>query len=401
MKTLELLNKDVVVLSFRYDEELHRIESIDTIEDSAFAPPGLVGPSGNITLKNLIRWWAHRSIPASRAQIERLKSALRIETTVELLEKSLALSLSDRYWVREQGQQLAWSEVNFFDNDFTGELGIYTLEPSSSPVVAQLGERGLLNPNSSVGGNLPKKWVIENGVRYLVKNGSQNYDQDIYNEVVATSLHRRLLCEEEYVSYELVHIGNGIYCRCPELLADNEELVTIDDLLRRHVDDHDFGSCLSVRKALLETGLPSEQIDEGLSKLFTCDYILANSDRHTNNFGVIRDVSTLEYKRLAPVFDTGFSLWCDKRELAYPSDYDYVARPFVNTPEPYRQLRLLDSYDWFDADALSGWIEEARSILEVDSLIPEERLDAICRGLERTVFQTCERVKRATGRGLM
>ena len=321
MLTYELLNKDVPVLRFAYDEDLHRIERILAVLNPEYASPSLIDVDGCISLRNLIRWWTRRSIPASRAQIERLKSSLSIDTTLELLEKSFALSLSDCYWVREAGSSLIWSSVNFFDNGFSDDLGVYTLKPSSSPVVARLEARELLNPNSSVGGDLPKKWVIENGIRYLVKNGIQRFDQDIYNEVVATSLHRRLLSAGDFVPYELVHMGRETYCRCPEFLDGREELVTVDDLLRRHIEDPDFGTFRSVRQALLDTGIPRESIDEGLTKMFTCDFVLANSDRRTSNFGVVRDVETLEYKRLAPIFDSVFCLWCDRRELRYPGDY--------------------------------------------------------------------------------
>ena len=398
MTIYELLNKDVVVLRFSYDAELHRIERILSIEHPEYASPALFDVDGAISLRNLIRWWTRRSIPASRAQVERLKSALSIDTTLELLEKSFALSLSDRYWVREQGQSLTWADVNFFDNEFSGDLGVYTLDPSSTPVIVNLGNEGFLNPNSSVGGDLPKKWVIDGGVRYLVKNGIQNFGQDIYNEVVATSLHCRLLAESDYVPYELIRLGRDTYCRCPEFLKDDEELVTVDDLLRRHIDDSGYGTYLSTRDALLETGLSADEIDEGLTKLFTCDYVLANSDRHTNNFGVIRDAVTLEYKRLAPIYDSGFCLWCDRRELKYPQDFNYEARPFVNTTDPDRQLRLFDSYAWFDVPALDGWVDEACSILEKDELIPASRIDAIRKELEVRVRTVCQHAERARAR---
>ena len=277
-------------------------------------------------------------------------------------------------------------------------MGVYTLDPSLTPVIASLGNEGFLNPNSSVGGDLPKKWVIDGGVRDLVKNGIQNFGQDIYNEVVATSLHHRLLAEGDYVPYGLVRLGRDTYCRCPEFLKDDEELVTVDDLLRCHIDDSGYGTYLSTRDALLETGLSADEIDKGLTKLFTCDYVLANSDRHTNNFGVIRDAVTLEYKRLAPIYDSGFCLWCDRRELKYPQDFNYEARPFVNATDPDRQLRLFDSYAWFDVPALDGWVDEACSILEKDELIPASRIDAIRKELEVRVRTVCQHAERARAR---
>lgn len=399
MKMLELLNKDVVVLRFRYDEELHRVDSLLSVQNEPYAPPSLIDVSGHASLRNLVRWWARRSIPASRAQIDRLRSALSIDDTAELLEKSLALSLSDRYWVREEGSPLDWAGANFFDNAFSDDLGVITLDPSSSALGAALAEGDLMNPNSSVGGDLPKKWVIEDGTRYLVKNGIQLFGQDVFNEVVTTRLCARLLPAGDYVPYELVLGPNEALCRCPELLGPNEELVPVDDLLRRHANDPDYGTYLCVRRALAETGLAEGEIDEGLAKLFSVDFLMANCDRHTNNFGVIRDVETLRYKRLAPIFDTGFSLWCDKRSLRYGFDYDYSPRPFTNTADsPLHQLRLFDSFDWLDASALAGWPEEARAVLERDELIPPTRLDAIQQGVSVNVRAFLAHVEQARRR---
>ena len=43
-----------------------------------------------------------------------------------------------------------------------------------------------------------------------------------------------------------------------------------------------------------------------------------NEDRHLNNFGVIRDVNTLKWLDLVPIFDNGQSLkieYYDEKEL--------------------------------------------------------------------------------------
>ena len=38
------------------------------------------------------------------------------------------------------------------------------------------------------------------------------------------------------------------------------------------------------------------------------DYLIMNEDRHLNNFGIIRDVNTLKWLDVAPIFDNGQSL---------------------------------------------------------------------------------------------
>ena len=43
---------------------------------------------------------------------------------------------------------------------------------------------------------------------------------------------------------------------------------------------------------------------EDVEKMLTIDYLMANFDRHWNNFGVLIDSESREWLRAAPVFDT-------------------------------------------------------------------------------------------------
>lgn len=83
----------------------------------------------------------------------------------------------------------------FFDNNFTDDLGILTLGQQSS------GHPNLMSPNSTLGGDLNKKWKIVNGERILLKTGSALFRQEVQNEVAATVLHQQLLEKEDYVPY--------------------------------------------------------------------------------------------------------------------------------------------------------------------------------------------------------
>ena len=396
----ELLNKDVPVLAFAYDEATHHVVDVARVLEPSFAPPSIVGLDGTISTADVSWWWQHRSIPASRNQIDRLKRSLGIEDASELLERNFALSLSDRYWVRPEGSNLTWTNVNFFDNDFSDELGRLTLEPSLSPTVAQLDDDDLMSPNSSVMGDVPKKWIIgKGGIRWLVKAGTHLFDQDVFNEIVASALYRRLLAPIDYVAYRLLEHDGAAYCTCPNMLGPDEELVTAADLLRRHRHEERYGTYGSVLKALGTTGLDEALLKRGLSQVFSCDFLLANADRHTGNFGVIRDCVTLRYKRFAPTWDAGFSLWCDRRRLEHPFDYAYSPRPFTGHPaeSPEQQLRLFDDYTWLPASfpaELSAWRDEALEILASNPLMPTGRIEAIASGIDLNVREFERHVER-------
>lgn len=86
---------------------------------------------------------------------------------------------------------------------------------------------------------------------------------------------------------------------------------------------------------------------------------MANTDCHWRNFGIVRNVETLEC-RVAPIFDTGTSLWCDREDLLRSRDFTFVGRQFEL--HPGRQLRLAD-LEWLDMAPLQSLDEYAREVL--------------------------------------
>ena len=318
MAEYTLMNKNHPVVSFRYDRDIHAVVKIVDVHDLKYAPVALADSKDIVTRRALNDWWRRRAIPASRHQIQQLLDSLNLNSTLELAEENFGLSLSDRYWINDSKNPLKWEDVNFFDNDFTDDLGMLTLGQESS------GNPNLMSPNSTLGGDLNKKWKIVNGKRFLVKGGTGSTRQEVLNEVVATALYDRLLSRNDYIPYFLFEEKGRIYSACENMLGQDEELVTAYDVLstRKKPDsmsDYDF---------LVDTykSLGLNNVEEGLAKMFTCDYILANQDRHWRNFGVIRNVETLEFTRLAPIFDNGTSLWCHAYNIL--AEDSYIAKPF-------------------------------------------------------------------------
>lgn len=46
-----------------------------------------------------------------------------IQSSVELLERCFGLSLSDQYWIKEVDSDIHWEDINFFNNDFSEDMG--------------------------------------------------------------------------------------------------------------------------------------------------------------------------------------------------------------------------------------------------------------------------------------
>lgn len=228
--------------------------------------------------------------------------------------------------------------------------------------------------------------------RASIVGGRGLANQEVYNEVIATSLHRRLLDASDFVAYFLHKEGRRTYCACPNMLREDEELVPAWDIIknrRKPNSQNDYQFLISCFESL---GL--EDVETYLSKMLLCDFIVSNFDRHYRNFGVIRNVETLEYTRFAPIFDTGNCLWCDKELLETAKDFAYIAKPFgQNGMKPERQLGLLSRFEWFRAEKLEGFAQEAADILAGNPNLPPARIERIRKGINRQIEKLVQHVE--------
>jgi len=376
-RKMTLLNGDHPILQLLYDDELHAITKITEIYDLRYAPPAIIGSKNSTDRRLINEWWRGRAIPASRQHLA--ESFPYLDDTASLLERNMGLSLSDRYWMNGNPEKCKWKDVNFFDNPFSEDLGLITIGEKQQSLDLK---ENMFSPDSTLNGDLRKKWTIQNGQRVLLKSGSGLFNQEPYNEVIASRLFIRLLNQEDFVPYWL----EGKYSACPNMLQKDEELVPMWDILKNSKkpnNQNDFQFCINLCKV---HGIPKEEVIIKFEKMFTCDFILANNDRHYRNFGLIRNIETLKYTRMAPIYDTGRCLWCDKEELENPSDYEYMAKPFnPNGMNSKEQLKLFHGFEWFSESKLEGFAKEAMEILALNKHLPQERRDAIIKGLQNNI----------------
>lgn len=368
-----LMNREHEIFEFIYDAQADEFIEVTQLIDLSRAPLGLTSPRGkSVSLSALTYWWRHRSIPISRAGMDAKLAALGLADPARIPFKSLGLSLSDQYWIKPAGSDLEWASVNFFANPFP--------EMQTGDWLAQV---GLESPDNTSEGQLSKRWVHRKGIPYLLKGGMA-LGQEPYNEVVATRLYERLLRSSEYVPYELERLDDGqVVSACKVFLSDAEEYIPayhVMQVVRR------TGGCDAYRHYLeCCARLGAEDAEAAVAKMIVTDDLIGNTDRHLRNFGLIRNVETLEC-RPAPLFDTGSSLLSGKAEGALVAgDLAFTTKPFSD--DPNQQLRLVSDYSWFDAAALEGFAEEAVSILEQNPAL-ERRIPAIRKMIE----ERCERI---------
>ena len=129
-----------------------------------------------------------------------------------------------------------------------------------------------------------------------------------------------------------------------------------------------------------------------MSQMIVCDALLANSDRHWRNFGIIRNVDTLEIKP-APLFDSGNCLWYNVPTAVHAAgEFGFSAMPFG--PDPSALLALADALECCDSSRLDVSGDEAIEILSQSKWATAEgRLESIRRGLERRVIEVSASVE--------
>ena len=120
--------------------------------------------------------------------------------------------------------------------------------------------------------------------------------------------------------------------------------------------------------------------------MIVLDYIIANEDRHLNNFGALRNAETLQWLGMAPIYDSGSSLGYDKMPAQMRSEREVVCKPFKN--HHAEQLKLVTDFSWIDFSALAdvrSIIEKVLSDEKTVEYIDENRRRAIISGVERRI----------------
>lgn len=378
MSRFTLMNKNKKIFDFEYNDEEHVIEKFERNypNNEKYAPFGLI-KDDKIDKTQFNRWWKNRQIPASRNGLKEIlyKSNIYDKDHFDLLDsKAYCLSLSDQYWVKSVDENILWEDINFFEHEFSEDIGKIFFDRNNN-----LSNLNLNTPDMTSNGNYEKRWKIINGDRYLLKAGSKMINQEPFNEVIATKLYERILNDDEYVKYSIVYENDRAVSICKNFITKETELIPAWKINEYYEFLNNENKYEHYIRCLNNLKIPNANIL--VDKMIICDFILANKDRHFNNFGVIRNVETLKFEKAAPLFDNGCSLWFDENDM-------YVGEFFLTKPfEEYEktQVSLVRNFEWFDIQKLEGFTNEVKEILLSNKLLSQERIDKIIEQIKKRI----------------
>lgn len=368
-----LMNKNTKVLSAEYHSSLGVFTDVYDIYDIDFAPvilKNVYNKEENLKVI-LSNWFKGRGIPLWRDDLDLLLAKLNISAPTELLDKAFGLSLSDQYWIKPYDSRIEYKDINFFEHDFKDTEFIDATFSNNTETSTKI---SLISPNNTTDGRLKKTWIINDNKRYLLKGGYKNEVLQPFNEVLASMISKRL--GFNYVSYTLEIVKDKVVSKCECFIDKNTELVSAYQILYNNCDkDNAYETYIDL---LEKKGIKDAR--SSLENMFILDYIMLNEDRHLNNFGIIRNVETLDWIGTAPIFDTGESL-----NIIDYSDEEVIinveGRFFYNINNFDNILDCIKDLKKYDLNKLDGICEEFDDLLhkyQPITKMTDRRINKIC-----------------------
>lgn len=258
--------------------------------------------------KNLPQWITDRAIPEGRPDLEKILKEAGCSTPEEYLIQNLALSLTDSYWLcPEEERELKWKGVNLYSNPtevLTFRAGIYA---STRPIRA----------NSSLGGSLEKRNEYQKDGWHMIKGGDKDvpFGLQSINEAFAAAVHQAQGFRE-YTRYTLNfnEYGECESCDCKYFTDAKHELISAYNVTGGTPTSREQKDIKDTYKEFVDTcvqnGLGRQYVENFMDYMLLSDFLLSNTDRHWENFGILRDPDSLRFLSMAPLFDTGTSMMC-------------------------------------------------------------------------------------------
>jgi len=370
-----LMHRRIPVAFLELDDATGAVKKIGEILAPEHLPIGVPVRKGRADRTAFNAWWTDRSIPASRIGMGEALGRLGAASPSMLTIQSFGLSLSDQYWIKPEDSTLAWDDVNFFFHSFSDDVGDVLFGVSEHAA-------DLVSPDNTTDGFLRKRWRIADGKRCLIKGGSDPFCQQPFGEVIATEIMARLGIP--HVPYRLIWERGEPYSVCEDFIGEDTELIPAWRVMLTQKKSNSTSVYQHFVKCCESLGVRG--IESFLDRMITLDYIVANEDRHFNNFGLVRNAETLEWIGMAPIYDSGSCLGYGKLPAQILSERDVVCKPFKN--RHIDQLRLVRSFDWLDLSRLDDVEDLIRGVFSQDregKYMDEYRIRAIVKSVERRI----------------
>lgn len=253
---------------------------------------------GNPDIQLLMKWWDHRAIPQNRPELIELLKQNQCQNAEQYMVKNLALSMTDAYWICPDGIDLRWKDVNLYTHHE------HTIEFHS------VDGMNYSTRNATLGGSLDKRIVYDADGPELHKSSETLDGQQSINEAFASLVHKNQGFKN-YIAYGLSfdeeHRCSA--CICPLFTNEKIEYVPAYELVSSEKKPNSMSMFEFYIHLCVKHGISEDVIRKQMDYMILSDYLMTNTDRHFENFGLLRNSDTMEMIAPAPLFDSGNAMF--------------------------------------------------------------------------------------------
>ncbi len=270
-------------------------------------------------IPNADMWLETRAIDSHRANSRLLKKALRLaeKDDISTVIHVNGATITDNYWVRSIGSKLNYDDIRFSDDYFSN----LALKGSYNSFNRAANSNRSKTPELTNVGSFEKCWKLKDGQWWMHKKANH---EEMFSELFVYELGK------------LLGMNMAIYSRgdaCVKSLDfTSGARVNFEPASTFMGDNEDYFDVIEALNALCPRAIP-----EYIQMIFL-DTVCANPDRHTNNFGLLRDTENGKLLGLAPNFDNNMALIA-RGYPAKPKANDVLVRLFCDVLEEYPDFR--------------------------------------------------------------
>lgn len=255
--------------------------------------------------KAVISWLSGRTLLLSRSNAKKLYNLIQadqVETDnnrAEIAIKCRAVSILDNYWLKTADDNITWSDVNLRHNSLNDIIAQVALHGKSLTL-----QGSLISPEFTTNGTYAKAWRRHpDDVLWLYKLGAKDAAESRI-EVMCSNLLDKM--NVEHVHYEAGEDEGKYVCMCPAMTSDTVSIVSAMDMYSYCNVNH-----INFDKFCYDTDASA------MYKMAIVDFLISNSDRHSQNWGFYYNPKTMEILRCHPLFDHNKSF-----DIEYMRDLD-------------------------------------------------------------------------------
>ncbi len=238
---------------------------------------------------NADMWLATRAIDSHRANSRLLKKALRLteRDDISTVFHVNGATITDNYWIKPPDSDLTYEQIRF-DNDYFAQLALKGTYDSFNRAANSKHSK---TPELTNIGSFEKCWKLCDGKWWMYKKANHN---EQFSELFIYELGREL-------GFHMARYERGDGCVKSLDFTDGAS-VNFEPAMSFMGDNEEYEDVIAALEKLCPQAIPD------YIRMIFMDTITANPDRHTSNFGLLRDIKTGELLGLAPLFDHNMAL---------------------------------------------------------------------------------------------